>query len=80
MGNLDDTEQQELKDRIEAKAKQEQEKKAKAKKKGKKEVELPETIEIEKSELPEHIQIPSSTATMPRGNIGRNGDEDDDDR
>ena len=36
MGNLDDTEQQELKDRIEAKAKQEQEKKAKAKKKGKK--------------------------------------------
>ena len=36
--NLDNTEQQELKDRKEAKAHQEQEKKAKAKKKGKKEV------------------------------------------
>ena len=38
--NLDDTEQQELQQRIEAKAKQEQEKKAKAKKKGKKETEI----------------------------------------
>ena len=81
VGNLDDTEQQELKDRIEAKAKQEQEKKAKAKKKGKKEVELPETIEIENPEQSEEIQIPSPTATMPRGNRnGRNGDEGDDDR
>ena len=78
--NLDDTEQQELKDRIEEKAKQELEKKVKAKKKGKKEVELPETIEIERSEQPEDIQIPSPTATMPRGNRGRNGDEGDDDR
>ena len=78
--NLEDTEQQELKDRIEAKAKQEQEKKAKAKKKGKKEVDPLETIEIEKSEQPEDIQIPSPTATMPRGNRGRNGDEGDDDR
>ena len=80
MVNLGDTEQQELKDRIEAKAKQEQEKKAKAKKNGKKEVELPETIETEKLEQSEEIQIPSPTATMPRGNIGRNGDDSDDDR
>ena len=81
VGNLDDTEQQELRDRIEAKAKQDQEKKAKAKKKGKKEVELPETIEIENPEQSEEMQIPSSTATMPRGNRnGRNGDEGDDDR
>ena len=81
VGNLDDTEQQELKDRIEAKAKQEQEKKAKAKRKGKKEVELSETIEIENPEQSEEIQIPSPTATMPRGNRnGRNGDEGDDDR
>ena len=81
VGNLDDTEQQELKDRIEAKAKQEQEKKAKARKKDKKEVELPETIEIENPEQSEEIQIPSPTATMPRGNRnGRNGDEGDDGR
>ena len=78
--NLDDTEQQELRDRIETKAKQEQEKKTKAKKKGKKEVELPETIEIEKSEQSEDIQISSPIATMPRGNRGRNGNEGDDDR
>ena len=65
--NLDDTEQQELQQRIEAKAKQEQEKKSKAKKKGKKEA---EPIELEQSE---DIQIPSPTATMPRG---RNGDDE----
>ena len=81
VGNLDDTEQQELKNRREAKAKQEQEKKAKAKKKGKKEVELTETIEIENPEKSEEIQIPSPTVTMRRGNRnGRNGDEGDDDR
>ena len=78
--NLDDTEQQELKERIEAKAKQEQEKKAKAKKKGKKELEPLETIDIEESEQSEDIQIPSPTATMPRGNRGRNGDDGDDER
>ena len=78
--NLDNTEQQELKERIEAKAKQEQEKKAKAKKKGKKEAEPLETIEIEESEQSEDIQIPSPTATMPRGNRGRNGDDGDDER
>ena len=78
--SLDDTEQQELKERIEAKTKQEQEKKAKAKRKGKKDVEPLETIEIEKSEQSEDIQIPSPTATMPRGNRGRNGDDGDDDR
>ena len=78
MVNLDNTEQQELKERIEAKAKQEQEKKTKAKKKGKKEVEPCETIEIEESEKSEDIQIPSPTATMPRGNRGRNGDDGDD--
>ena len=78
--NLDNTEQQELQERIEAKAKQEQEKKAKAKKKGKKEAEPLEPIDIEKSEQSEDIQIPSPTATMPRGNTGRNGDDGDDDR
>ena len=46
MENLDDTEQQELRDRIEARAKQEQEKVTKVKKKGKKEIELTETIVI----------------------------------
>ena len=71
--NLVDTEQQELQQRIEAKAKQEQEKKVKAKKKGKKET---ESIELEQSE---DIQIPSQTATMPRGNRGRNGGDDGDD-
>ena len=80
VGNLDDTEQQELKDIIEAKAKQEQEKKTKAKKKGKKEAESPETIEIEESEQSDDIQIPSPTATMPRGYRGRNGDDGDDER
>ena len=80
VANLDNTEQQELKERIEAKAKQEQEKKAKAKKKGKKETELLETIDIEESEQSEDIQIPSPTATMPRGNRSRNGDDGDDDR
>ena len=85
VGKLDDTEQQELKDRIEAKTRQEQEKKAKTKKKGKTEIELPETIEIENPEQPaeqsEEIQIPSSTVTMPRGDRnGRNGDDGDDDR
>ena len=80
VGTLDDTEQQELQERLEAKAKQEQEKKAKAKKKGKKEAELPEIIEIEESEQSEDIQIPSPTVTMPRGNKGRNGDDGDDDR
>ena len=69
--NLDDTEQQELQQRIEAKAKQEWEKKAKAKKKSKKET---EPVELEQSE---DIQIPSQTATMLRGNRGRNGDDDD---
>ena len=83
VGYLDDTEQQELKDRIEAKTRQEQEKKAKAKKKGKKEIELPETIEIENpeqsAEQSEEIQIPSPTVTMPRGDRnGRNGDDGDD--
>ena len=63
-------EQQELQQRIEAKAKQGQEKKVEAKKKGKIET---ETIELEQSE---NIQIPSQTATMPRGNRGRNGDDD----
>ena len=72
--NLDNTEQQELKERKEAKARQEQEKKAKAKKKGKKEV---EPIESEGSEHSEEIQTPSPTTTMPRGNRGRNGDDDD---
>ena len=67
VGNLDDTEQQELKERIEAKAKEEQ-------------AEPPETIEIEESEQSEDIQIPSPTATMPRGNRGRNGDDGDDER
>ena len=72
--NLIDTEQQELQQRIEAKAKQEQEKKSKTKKKGKKET---ETSELEQSE---DIQIPSQTATMPRGNRGqRNGANGDDD-
>ena len=70
--NLVDTEQQELQQRIEAKAKQEQEKKAKAKKKGKKETGLTEP------EQSEDIQIPSQTATMPRGNRGRNGANGDD--
>ena len=79
MINLDNTEQQELKERVEAKAMQEQEKKAKAKMKGKKEAEPLETIEIEESEQSEDIQIPSPTATMARGNRGRNGDDDDDD-
>ena len=75
--NLDDDEQQGLQQRIEAKAKQEKEKKVQAKKKGKKET---ETIELEQSE---DIQIPSQTATMPRGNRGRNaanGDDGDDER
>ena len=63
--NLDNTEQQELKERIEAKANQEQEKKAKAKKKGRKEAKPLETIEIEESEQSEDIQIPSPTTTMP---------------
>ena len=81
VGKLDDTEQQELKDRIEAKTKQEQEKKAKVKKKGKKEIELPETTEIENpeqsAEQSEEIQIPSPTVTMPRNDRnGRNGDDD----
>ena len=74
--SLDDTEQQELKEGIEAKAKQEQEKKAKAKKEGKKEAEPLETIKIEESEQPENIQILSPTTTMPRGNRGRNGDDE----
>ena len=78
--NLDNTEQQELQERIEAKVKQEQEKKAKAKKKGKKEAESLEPIEIEESEQSEDIQIPSPTVTMPRGNSGRNGDDGDDER
>ena len=82
VGKLDDTEQQELKDRIKAKTNQEKEK-AKAKKKGKKEIELPETIEIENpeqfAEQSEEIQIPSPTVTMPRGDRnGRNGDDGDD--
>ena len=76
--NLIDTEQQELQERIEAKAKQEQERKSKTKRKGK---QVTETIELEQSE---DIQIPSQTATMPRGNRGqRNGvncDDGDDDR
>ena len=75
--NLDNTEQQELKERIEAKAKQEQEKKVKTKKKGKKEAEPSETIESEESEQSEDIQIPSLTTTMPTGNRGRNGDDGD---
>ena len=62
--NLDNTEQQELKDKKEAKAKQEKEMKAKAKTKGKKEVEPVEIIESEGSEHFEDIQIPSPTATM----------------
>ena len=79
---LDTTEQQELKDRIEAKEKKEQEKKAKAKKRGKKEVEQlePETNEIENFEQSEDIQIPFPTVTMPRGNRGRNGEDGDGDR
>ena len=75
--NLVDTEQQEFQQRIEAKAKQEHEKKVKAKKIGKKKT---EPTELEQSE---DIQIPSQTATMPRGNRGRNGangDDGDDDR
>ena len=78
---LDNTEQQELKDRIEAKTKQEQEKKVKAKKKGKKEVEQPELIEVENPEQSEDTQIPP-TVTMPNRNDrnGRNGDDGDDDR
>ena len=76
--NLIYTEQQELQQRIEAKTKQEPEKKGKTKKKGKKETGL---IELEQSE---DIQIPSQTATMPRGNRGQingaNGDDGDDDR
>ena len=75
--NLDNTEQQELKERSKAKARQEQEKKAKAKKKSKKEVEPIEIVESEGSEHSEEIQIPSPTATMPRGNRGRNGNDDD---
>ena len=75
---LIDTEQQELQQRIEAKTKQEQEKKSKTKKKGKIETEI---SELEQSE---DIQIPSQTATMPRGNTGQrngaNGDDSDDDR
>ena len=78
--NLDNTEQQELRDRKEAKAKQEQEKKAKAKKKGKKEVEQPEIVEVENPEQSEDTQIPP-TVTMPRGERnGRHGDDGDDDR
>ena len=78
---LDKAEQQELKARIEAKTRQEQEGKTKVKKKGKKEVELPKAIEIDNPVESEEIQIPSPTATMPRGNRnGRNGDEGDDDR
>ena len=78
---LDKAEQQELKARIEAKTRQEQEGKTKVKKKGKIEVELPKAIEIDNPVESEEIQIPSPTATMPRGNRnGRNGDEGDDDR
>ena len=79
---LDDTEQQELKDRVEAKARQQQEKKAKAKKKGKKQVEQPEIIEVENPEQSEDIQIPPPTVTMPNRNNrnGRNGDDGDVDR
>ena len=87
VGNLGDTEQQELKARIEAKANQQQERKTKTKKKGKKEVvnevvELPEQADIENPIESEEIQIPSPTATMPgRGNRnGRNDDDGDDDR
>ena len=78
MVKLDDTEQQELKDRIEAKTKQEQERKNKAKKKGKKEVEQPEVIEKENPEQSEDIQIPPQTVRMPNRNDrnGRNGDDD----
>ena len=76
--NLIDTEQQELQQRIETKAKQEQEKKSKIKKKGKKET---ERSEFDQSE---NIQIPSQTATMPRGNRGQrngvNGDDGDHER
>ena len=78
--NLDNTEQQELKERIEAKANQEQEKKAKAKKKVKKKAEPSEIIKSEESEQSEDIQIPSPKTTMPRGNRGRNGDDGDDER
>ena len=84
---IGDTEQQELKVRIEAKKNQEQEEKVKAKKKGKKEivkevVELPEQVDIENPVESEEIQIPFQEATMPgRGNRnGRNGDDGDDDR
>ena len=81
MVRLDKAEQQELKARIEANTIQEQEGKTKVKKKGKKEVELPRAIEIDNPVESEEIQIPSPTATMPRGNRnGRNGDEGDDDR
>ena len=72
--NLDKAEQQEFQQRIEVKAKHEQQKKTKGKLKGKKE---PDTVELEQSE---DIQEPSQPATMPRGNRGRNGDGDDDDR
>ena len=74
--NLDNTDQQELKERKEAKARQEQEKKAKAKKKGNKEVEPIEIVESEGSEHSEDIQTPSPPAIMPRGNRGRNGDDE----
>ena len=36
-------------------------------------------IVLEQPEQFEDIQIPASTASMPRGNRGRNGDDDDDD-
>ena len=75
--NLDKAEQQELQQRIGTQAKQDQEKKAKTKMKGKKEV---EPLELEQPEQSEDIQMPSPTATMPRGNRGRNGDDEDDER
>ena len=73
--NLIDAEQQELQQK-ERKARKE--KKSKTKKKGKKGT---EQSELDQSE---QIQIPSQTATMPRGNRaqrnGANGDNGDDDR